>query len=32
MVPVHVNDLGLPAAKGSPYLEGNWVRERANRT
>ncbi len=32
VVPVHVNDLGLPAAKSSPYLEGSWVHERANRT
>jgi hypothetical protein len=31
VVLVHVNDLGLPSAKSSPYLEGSWVRERANR-
>jgi len=29
---VHVNDLGLPSAKSSPYLEGSWVPGRANRT
>jgi hypothetical protein len=32
VVPVHVNDLGLPSAKSSPYPEGSWIRERANRT
>ena len=32
VVLVHVNDLGLPSAKSSPYLMGGWVRERANRT
>ncbi len=31
VVLVHVNDLELPSAKSSPYLEGSWVRERANR-
>ena len=24
VVLVHVNDLGLPSAKSSPYLEGSW--------
>jgi hypothetical protein len=28
VVLVHVNDLGLPSAKNSPYLEGSWIRER----
>jgi hypothetical protein len=32
MVPVHVTNLGLPAVMSSPYLEGNLVGERANRT
>ena len=30
VVLVHVNDLGLPSAKSSPYLEGSWIRERAD--
>jgi hypothetical protein len=32
VVPAHVNDLKLPAAKSSPYLEENLSGERANRT